>query len=175
MRLNQFTGPTYCPAGKYLAVNSANLGPNCSANYYPTLGCQCASACPNQYFNSNLTACVNACAGNEYYVNATSNATCISCGAQYVNSLKNGCIASCPTGEVLVGQKCTDPDCDSLISMWLSMNGSSSAFVNGVCCGKNNVTCDATNTFVTQISWTGASLSGVIPSNITNLTYLTQL
>jgi hypothetical protein len=174
----QFTNlsaPITCPTGTYLPVASNVLASSCAGSYYPTTGCQCLSNCTGQYYSSNLTQCVNSCAGNEYSVNTTSNATCISCGAQYVNSLRNGCVASCATGEVLVGSQCVDPDCTNLINIWNSMSGAASAFVNGVCCGVNGVTCDATNTYVTQVTWSNSSLSGSIPTSIGNLTHLTTL
>jgi hypothetical protein len=154
---NLFTGPSYCPSGKYLPLGgSPIISANCSSSggYFPLIGCQCVSECKlNEYLDASNTAC-------------------ISCGNQYINSTRSGCVSACPPGEFSNGHQCRNSDCYIVISFWGILNGSLSVYSNFSCCGYNGVSCDPTRTYVTHILWQNKGLSGFIASSISQLKHL---
>jgi formylmethanofuran:tetrahydromethanopterin formyltransferase len=66
--------------------------------------------------------------------------------------------------------------CATATAAWIEMNGSSTTFTGGVCCGTSKgVTCDASNIYVTEIDWSSKGLTGRIPGYMSALTNLTAL
>jgi hypothetical protein len=71
---------------------------------------------------------------------------------------------------------CDQMDFANVIKIWNALNGTRDAFPDGKVCNLNGVKCNAIQTVVTSIDWSGKQLAGRLPdATIAQLVNLTSL